>query len=192
MSELVINSDNSYRDGRYNYIYIYPYGGGSDFKEIIAKYGIALPDLVDMSMGRSVCKSCGAVYQGTQVTCTRMVEKHRISYYNSRHGYSWERGVTNMVDTCEGYLDWNLRQQFDEQKSLFELISMIKNIGGQTNDLFDKHADKFPEGVAANLKIRYMANRIDHLEFSHQQIIGAIKQIAEKMNAAGNALHFGF
>jgi hypothetical protein len=194
-----IISGNRFRLARYSYgagdINILPYDSERVF-EVAARYGIKIPKkIIDMSMGTSKCSVCDTVYQGLQPECYAKVTKWKT-------GYHWEYMSPlksrlykeHKEEGCGGRVQgWTLNDEFYDQKSLFELISMLSDLDyGTTNAHFDKHLASFPEGVATALKFRLVTSRLDNLEHKNAQMIQAIQEIAQKMNAAGNALSFNF
>lgn len=162
-----------------------------DWQETAERYGIKLPIIVDMSCGKSICQSCGAVYVGRQIKCELQVEYHRPpgSWHDQRGPHPHYKVF---LKECGEYTKWDLLEVFDTQKDFFDLLAVIGSLPDLERDPLVKFRDNFPPGVADVLRIRILSNKIVMLENQIPQIQLALTQIANKMNSAGACLSFGF
>lgn len=177
--------------GRSNYsLSITPY---SDMRwtEAIVKYAVNVPQVIDMTQGKSKCSQCKATYVGYQPTCTAKAIFHKDgkSYYDNR-GY--HGAYTNFEKECGADLKWDLMEQFNTQKEFFSLLTRIVCLPNLSYDPISKFRDHFPQGVSEVLNTRLIAQDVESLKMQIYPIQDALKMIASKMNAAGAALHFGF
>lgn len=155
--------------------------------EVISmRYGISIPKVIDMTHGKSVCMQCKAVYAGYQPKCSKKVVFHKKSgaYYDS-YGYNFREN--NFEKICDGYLEWDLEDEFNYQKEFFSLLDKINNLPDPSYDPLVKFQKHFPEGVTDHLKVRLLAAETENKIIA---ITNAINTLAGKMNQAGTCLSF--
>lgn len=159
-----------------------------DWQKTASEYGVKVPEIVDMTMGKSKCAGCGAVYTGYQPYCELQVIHYRRpnAYHPDRGGHS-----TYPIELaiCKGDLKWDLMDQFNLQKEFFSLLDSIGNLGSIEYDPIYKFSSHFPRGVADTLKVRLLEQSMNQHILAVRE---ALNQIATKMNTAGCALTFGF
>jgi hypothetical protein len=163
-----------------------------DWTKIVSQYGVKVPEIVDMTCGFSKCQECKATYAGYQRRCSKMVDFHMLKggwHYQCGHN---GHADTNVLKECEGYLTWDHRERFDSQKRFFEVLIRISYLPDLSQDPLFEFQDSFAPGAASALRERLLRRDIESIQIQLPMITGAIKQIAEKMNAAGNSLSFGF
>ncbi len=165
-----------------------PYNNIS-WQETALKYGIKIPEIVDMTQGFSICNQCKAKYVGHQPKCSRIIIWHKTNeYWHTQPGYN-PNCNNNFESVCNGSLTWDLSKEFSIQKEFFSLIDQIGSLPDITYDPLAKFEQHFPRGVTDDLRVRLLAYDIDRKLYN---ITGAIQQIANKMNNAGACLSFSF
>lgn len=163
-----------------------------NWTDIVSKYGIQLPEIVDMTLGKSICHECKAVYVGYQPTCSREVPYHRMKgvWHDQRgHHHAAER---NFEKQCTGWLIWDLQSAFNTQVQFFSLLERIRLLPEVQENPLDKFKDSFPAGVSEVLNSRLLVQDVNNIKMELYQVKEAIKTIASKMNQAGGCLSFGF
>jgi hypothetical protein len=156
------------------------------------KYGVNVPEVVDRTCGKSVCKSCGAKYVGNQAYCTVMTTfsiKKNNYWAEKERGYRSGREYAVKEEPCGGHLEWDQQEKFDFQYGLFSLLDMIKSLPDISYDPLFKYQTLFPEGVVTALRVRLLRQ---DMERNDMMIQDALRQIASKMTNAGACLSFGF
>lgn len=178
--------------------------------EVAATYGIKIPfaALMTPDQGKSICSECGAVYAGYQPRCNQKV---RLIYY--KHGYDTlrkvsESGVLNEIlgrssngnpirvtnvipnEHCGGHLRWEFQKEFEKQQRFFSMLSLIKTF--EDSSPLAEFRDCFLPGIKEQFELKLVIKNLDNALFELQQHKNALNQIANKMNAAGNNLSFGF
>jgi hypothetical protein len=185
--------DSFYENERYSNqvsIMITPYRS-LNWKDLVTKYGIQVPDIIDRTCGKSKCDECNAIYVGHQSKCEAMVEFHRKpeAYYDTR-GYHYM--YRNFVQKCGGYLRWELQSQFNLQTEFFSLLEIISSLPPVIYDPFIKFSEHFPPGVPELLRTRILSQEMQNVKAELNLIKMGMQQIAQKMNSAGACLSFGF
>lgn len=196
MNDLTVYPKPEYCDmkiGQYdcsNNMPITPYSDLS-WKELIVKYGIQIPAIVDMTMGKSVCCACNAVYVGFQPRCGKpIVWNSTPGQWHDQRGYKPNtdyKTYTHTIKPCDGSLKWDLHEEFYTQKEFFSLLEKINRLPDLSYDPVNKFKNFFPPGVADHLKIRLIEQDIQNFKV---EIGNALNQIASKMNSAGACLSF--
>jgi hypothetical protein len=183
-----------------------------DLAKALITHNVKLPfdSIITMDMGVSVCPYCKAKYVGNQVYCT-----NQVRWFHKRGGYSsdWHRGDQHVgdkvtvgdgyyknsfvvgetsVDLCDTEVVWDLQKEFDEQKAFFSFVSMINGCASHPDNLLERFKNALPPGVAAEYRIQMLESENVMLRGQVDQLQYALKQIAERMNAAGHCLIFGF
>ena len=152
-----------------------------------SKYGIEIPEIVDKTMGKSVCRQCKATYAGNQPACTAEVWFHKRGY-SEVYGYDGSYS-SNIKKECGYHLEWDLNQDFSLQHEFFSLLNKISSLPDIKHDPIYKFSQSFPPGVADHLRLRLLEK--DLVE-AVSNIQSALSQIASKMNNAGACLSFSF
>ncbi len=160
----------------------------NNWKNVIATYGVQVPEIIDMTMGKSKCLGCGVVYTGYQPRCTLSIVFHSPpgSWHPTR-GYHPNYLLLNK--SCDGRLDWDLMEKFRLQQEFFSLLDQINCLPSLDYDPLYKFSSHFPPGVPEALRTRLVAQEI---EFQVRNIQRALSEIATKMNNAGACLSFNF
>jgi hypothetical protein len=180
-----VRSDNNHYSN--SPICVTPYES-KNWVDVVSKYGIKLPDVVDMTKGKSKCSGCGATYVGYQPYCNRIIPHHRTKgAYHVTRGYHPYYSIEN--HECNGPLVWDLREEFNVQRDFFSLLSLISQLPDIEFDPLYKFSSYFPPGVSEALRPRLVAHQ---MEFQVRNIHNALNQIATKMNNAGACLSFSF
>lgn len=163
----------------------------TEWKDVVHEYGIKLPEVIDMTLGKSKCYICGAIYAGYQPNCTAIIyfSKQNDKYYKEK-GISGEGRL--FFDECKGSIIWELSEEFEKQRSFFSLLSRISNLPSTSHDPFVRFDEFFPKGVTEELRKRILSQDVEKITPEIVQIKLALNQIAQKMNSAGACLSFGF
>ncbi len=182
---------------RYEHQAITPYRN-LDWQGTVAKHGVTIPftEIVTRDQGKSVCNKCGAVYAGSNPEPCRL-KVHKLildpSHWNRKavvtHKLTTDDGRRHksVVEECEGTCDWDLKLQFDYQTEFFQFVNILANT---QNDLFDKFSTTLPAGTKETLQIKALDQRMTVINAEVWRCMNALNQIAQKMNQAGQALHF--
>lgn len=205
MNELIPYKEPGYGD------YCWTPYSRTDWVATAEKFNIRTPDhIVDKTEGFSYCTSCGKKYVGCQDTCVNMVPGYKYrrpggySYHDSQEFGNLCKGdifldkykdrqevIWNGDLECKQRCKWELQEEFDKQREFFTFLDHLGYVPID-DSLMIKYADLLPEGLAQKYENRMLALKIQNLEMQNQQLIQALKQIAERMNQAGHALTFGF
>lgn len=197
--------------GRADSVYrnLYPYSTWPEnLIKSIQDHHIKIPSkLIDRSMGTSVCPHCKTKYSGHQEFCM-----NTINWFLAAGEYRWGRGDLKVgdivpaadryslpkkvnesgIDFCDQITIWNLEKEFQEQVEFFKFVELLGSLSPEKVGTFEKYRNNLPMGAADEYRIQLMENIIQNQLMQINQLQGAIRQIAEKMNAAGNNLSFGF
>jgi hypothetical protein len=186
-SYIDVPGNNSYNYGSYS-ITITPYQD-TRWQEIVGKYGVQIPDIIDMTQGRSKCNQCGALYVGYQPNCNRQVIFHKKSSYHDEFGPS--NGYFPIFEReCGGPVTWELMEKFSLQREFFSLLDRIRSLPDPFHDPLNKFEEFFPKGVADVIRVRLMKQDLDEIKDQMPMIKSSFEMIAQKMNMAGNNLRF--
>lgn len=191
---------------------VVPYSNEKLFS-IVTNYGIKLPfsKIISKDQGISVCKNCKAVYVGTQDECLLQVRKinyKTLDYYERRDKVVNEDtaiGQTAIIkiryeenkrvvalseirEVCGGSLDWNLKEEFQKQVSFFNMLEIIRDL--QETSPFKQFSDTFLPGVKQHLETMLLLSAVQNMQIQLVSHRGALEQIAQKMNSAGQNLTF--
>ena len=159
--------------------------------DVVPKYGIQVPDIVDMTHGKSKCKDCNAVYVGYQPVCTKTIVWHKTpGSYHDQRGYHYL--YKNHEAECKGNVVWELADKFSEQLEFFSLLNRLRALPDLKSNPIAKFSNNFPPGVAEALSVQILMDDVKEAKFQIERLQNALKQIAEKMNNAGACLSFGF
>lgn len=171
--------------GRNGRLCVTPYCDNQWTKAVL-EFGVKVPEVIDMTMGKSKCNQCKAVYAGYQPKCEAKIISHMVpgSYYKTR-GYNSH--YVNTLEPCGGHLEWELHKNFEIQKEFFGLLSKIGSLPNPEYDPLHKFVAHFPPGVTEQLRVRLLAKEIEE---QMTQVRGALHQIAGKMHNAGISLQF--
>lgn len=206
----VKDRDNSYYSSRDKIILrktsMLPYSN-TYWKDAIERFGIRIPSvLVTLADGKTTCPLCKSVYSGRQFICD-----NQVGWFEYKSGYSTstERGNPHVGDihetsyglykveksytaTCMNTsLEWTHRNEFDFQSDFFNLLSQLSSVSSSDTSILARFAEFIPYGKYDLIESNLMRIRVEQLEMQQGAIIGAIKQIADRMSQAGNALNIG-
>lgn len=182
------DSYQEYSNYSYSYVQVAPYSS-LEWTDLVAKLGVQVPEVVDRTCGKSKCRGCGAVYVGTQSKCTAKVVFYKApgSWHGAR-AYSYNCSYEEKE--CESYLDWDLQKEFNDQVEFFRLLERVNRLPDLNYEPLVKFREAFAPGVADVLQIRLLSSDLEGIKAQLPMITDAIKTIAQKMSAAGNALSF--
>jgi hypothetical protein len=186
---------------------MYPY---SDlrWKAVVEKFHIRLPKkLVMLCDGTTTCKDCGAVYSGRQMLCTREIGwfEYKSTYhtysargdlqvdsvYNDKYS-SFHKVTRSFRAPCHSTsMEWTEYESFSLQEGLFGLLSSLEYMEPKSNSPLEIYRQFFSPDTFEIVEKNFVISRLNDIEFRQENIVSAIKQICEKMNAAGNSLMFG-
>jgi hypothetical protein len=155
--------------------------------DIIKKYEIKIPEIIDRTMGKSTCCKCKAVYAGNQPNCTAPVYYHVKPSGYKETGFHPTYPI--LFQECLGYLNWDLQNEFSLQSEFFNLLEKIQKLTDIQYDPLYKFQSSFSPEAIDGLKIRLLERSVNE---SLLNIQVAISQIANKMNNAGACLSFNF
>lgn len=183
--------------------YMTPYSSSNQLTETIQKHHIKIPftHLITRDQGISICPHCKAKYVGHQVLCDRMV-----TYWRRTGGWDYQLGEcyvgqiinkTEIVsstkkDSCGTATKWDLENEFIAQTEFFDFVHLISGLSPEQSGTLEKFRKLLPPGAADEYRIQLMETQVDVLTAQVDQLQQALRQVAEKMNAAGNHLSFGF
>ena len=201
MNELMLVPSEVIYTGR-EHLQITPYYNLEDVQQSIETHKIKVPfdKIITIDQGFSVCQYCKARYVGKEENCRNLVWKYKTSY-------TWERGnrlVGDMIDNgwrsarvdgsemreCEARVDWDLQKQFNEQKEFFEFVKYISNMSTQSTTSIAKYAHTLPLTTSTEYRIIDLERQLFDTQMKLASYEGALRMIAEKMNAAGQNLTF--
>ena len=180
-----------------------------EWKGAVSHYNITVPekmqDLVDLSMGVSTCKECGHRVAGFQSHCDNEVHWMRVEgrwhdqrmpkdqalftgdLFHEKDRYSTNKVTYVQKKKCVGEMTWDMSERFNEQKRFYDFLMMLPV---DTHSDFAVFKDVVPDIKDAELA--YLRYKVMMMEMNQEQIKGALRMIADKMNTAGSALSFGF
>lgn len=213
LPEIVMPEPSCFTEGNSYYnqrsICITPYYN-RDWPEIIKNNGLKFPfkSIVTREMGKSKCSSCGAVYSGYQYTCnahvrhvsmkerngsyTKTIKSDTLCVGNEFRDESWASTTYVVVSDhqaeCEGSCTWDLSEEFDLQASYFSMISTISSINSHSP--FEAWAHTMTPEKRLELEKGLLMTQVSELKMDVSRCIGAIEQIAQKMQNAGQSLIF--
>lgn len=201
-----VRKKGSYGNVETQSVSMYPYNS-TLWKEAVSKFGISLPqNLVSLADGKTTCKKCGSVYSGRQFLCENVVswievkigwggEKIRSLlcegdfYRDYSGGYKVEKSYLASCNSDD--MAWDRSEEFFFQQEFFNLLNSLADLESKDNSPLSKYAEFIPHSKYDLIDLNLMRNRLNQLEFRQGAIVGAIREIAERMRSAGNSLNIG-
>lgn len=186
-------SDNSYVDT--------PYSSLENIEKTLKLYDIKVPfKVITHSDGISTCTYCKARYVGYQDRCYNLVtyyqekgmwgfhrgDTFKGDYLNSR--YESDRVVETKKDECKASCIWNLSDEFHKQRSFFNFISWLGDCS--VDPLYNEYFSLIPKEKMNELRVNRLEQELAFTKRELSNVMGALQQIAEKMNQAGHSLIF--
>lgn len=199
-------SDNYYNPGnctRDTHKLVTPYNS-EELMKTVALHKIKVPfdRIITRDMGFSVCPHCGTRYVGHELEC-----QNKVTWYKTTETYSrWYKGerfvgerfkgdsyygnVVSETKTgmCGSQTKWDLQEAFDLQVAFFDFVTVIGTLPEKPSDLMAQFGNCLPEGMEDKYRIALLERRAENHQMEISRCLGAIEQIAQKMQAAGNAL----
>jgi len=188
-----------YGDRELNNLLPYYVGEKQNILKALNTFGARLPEkIVDLSMGKSVCSECGAVYVGKQEACTQIVDKHTLGWSTKKHGYnplkeskadSWGsiQPIKNFREECRAHCRWDLYEEFTYQKSYFDFLLAAYN----NYSLTTAFAKMFSTDQGFNLaQLSVLGTEIQMINLNRNQQDDFNRQVVEKMSNAGGSLYW--
>ena len=173
---------------------IYPYTN-LEWKNHVDRFKVLIPkEIIDITMGTSICVECGQVYSGYQQRCTRLRWGYKTSSYshvefgNKIKGQELGSGFTartvyeSKQYPCDHYTSWNLRKEWDKQFELFSTLDYLINALP-----IDFKPDGFNLTLDQQEKIA-LYQQITVLQAENQMIKTALKEVVNRLNAGGSGL----
>jgi len=171
---------------------IYPYNS-TYWQNHVDRFGFSVPkNIVDRTMGKSVCDKCKQVYSGNQPRCTRLRWGYKTRSWQSspdfgyymvgeynRHG---DKVCESREYECDGYLSWDLSETFSKQQQLFSTLDYLVNA---------LPTEYKPEGFNLTLDQREkiaLFQRIDFLTHENNMVKQALREVINRLNQGGQGL----
>jgi hypothetical protein len=88
--------------------------------------------------------------------------------------------------------EWSLIKEFEHQQAFFNFLATIRYLSVENVSLLNQFKDLVPGGRTEEYRLQILEQENMQLRNDIGQLQNALRQVAERMNAAGNCLSFGF
>lgn len=183
-----------------------PYRFSDSLQKSMVEMAVKVPfdRIVDKSMGISTCTTCGSRYAGQETEkCSHFDYFWDAGNWSSTNyttqqeaikhvGYSGK--VTGRWTKCGGHVNWDLFKNFSDQEDFFRVIERasqyVKDQGMSfmVQSGIMKYEDCLPPGLAAHIDSNYLVSQVSDLKLRLDQHETVLKEIANRMQAAGSNL----
>lgn len=178
------------------------------WQDAVKIFNISLPStIVTLADGFSICQDCGAKYVGKQFLCERKVFLYNVegnwsnpTYYGNlfigdvhreKGGYAYKVIKSYERECYSTNVKWDLQKEFNFQVSFFNFLNSIAYLPKESNSCLEEFADFIPHSKYDLIDMNIVRARIETLERQNIQLVNVIKEIAQRMSQAGNALNLG-